>query len=281
MAWYTTKIINYTFLYLCTIIEFSSLCYLFYALSRRNSPIRQAYFIISILGYIIDFTTKLSAIITYEGKFKSVILWHDVFLFGIITFVLSLNRYTAIAYWKDHSRFWSFWPTCAWCVFLLAYPVIVDIGFLASDPNGFFCLPNHPFRVANENCPNVYIRIGFRQCASSVITMIGSLILNALTIMKIRKTSAPQIATKLFIQSCVSNAIFTVFVITLVFNCLMWIHADTADQMLKQVNNMICNLSNYIRQSVNMIWLVVITRSVIRTSKHIVVSTTVTSSTTK
>uniref|UniRef100_A0A7E4UWX2 7TM_GPCR_Srx domain-containing protein n=1 Tax=Panagrellus redivivus TaxID=6233 RepID=A0A7E4UWX2_PANRE len=207
-------------------------------------------------------------------------LWHNIYLFGILSFVLALNRYTAIAYWKDHNRLWSFFPTCAWCVFLLAYPVIVDIGFIASDPNGFICLPR-PLTSGNENCPKVYGRIGLRQCASNVVMMIGSVIFSALTIMKIRKTSAPQVATKLFIQSCVSNAIFTVFVITLVFNCLMWIHEDTADPTLKLVNNMICSLPNYGRQSINIIWLVVITRSMIRPSKKTCVTSAVRSSITK
>uniref|UniRef100_A0A7E4UVW5 G_PROTEIN_RECEP_F1_2 domain-containing protein n=1 Tax=Panagrellus redivivus TaxID=6233 RepID=A0A7E4UVW5_PANRE len=278
MALPVQMILNYTFLYICVFIELFSLCYLFYAISRRNSPLRQAYFVIYLLGYIVDFTTKFSAVISFYGKFKNVCLWHNQFLFGISGLVLALNRYTAIAYWNEHHRFWSFLPTCAWCIFLLLYPIIVDIGFIASDPNGFTCLPDP---ALNEECEKVYGRIGVRQCISNVITSIGSITLSAMTILKIRQTSAPQIARKLFIQSCVSNVIFAVFTISLVFHGYMWIHKDTTNPTLLKVVNIIANSSNYARQCVNIVWLVVITRSLIRAGNKItMLSVTGTCSTT-
>uniref|UniRef100_A0A7E4UX07 G_PROTEIN_RECEP_F1_2 domain-containing protein n=1 Tax=Panagrellus redivivus TaxID=6233 RepID=A0A7E4UX07_PANRE len=265
------------FLYVCTTIEFVALSYLFYAMCLRTSPIRQAYFVLSILGDIIDFAAKLSGSISFNGKFKNVVLWHDYFLFGMLGLVLTLNRYTAIAYWNKHHRFWSFRSTCAWCVFLLAYPVIVDVGFLASDPNGFICLPD-PY--INKECEKVYGRMGIRQCISNVITGIGSITISAMTIGKIRQTSAPQIATKLFVQSCVSNAFFVVFTISKGLVGIMWIQGLAANLTLANTVTEFANLANYTRQCVNIIWLVVITRSLIRTSKQIAVATTITSLTT-
>uniref|UniRef100_A0A7E4UVX7 G_PROTEIN_RECEP_F1_2 domain-containing protein n=1 Tax=Panagrellus redivivus TaxID=6233 RepID=A0A7E4UVX7_PANRE len=231
--WSTSlKISVYGPLYISTIIEFTALSYLIYAMCLRKSPIQKAYFVISIVGYAIDFTANFSACIAYYSKFKHIVVWHDSFFLGISILTLAFNRFTTIAYWKDHNRLWSFKPACAWCVFVLAYPVLVDIGFLASDSNGFTCLPN-PF--LNEECGKIYGKIGIRQCISNGITSIGSITLNIMTIVKIRHTSAPQAATKLFIQSCVSNVLFAVYTISLTVHDYMRIYKDTTDLTLSNV----------------------------------------------
>uniref|UniRef100_A0A7E4VD62 Serpentine receptor class gamma n=1 Tax=Panagrellus redivivus TaxID=6233 RepID=A0A7E4VD62_PANRE len=258
MASNSQEILTLVFLYSCIGVELVCISYLLILMSRPRSPLRKAYFIISVIGYMVDVAAKLNEAIDEYSLLSSYFQWHTYYFFGIWHFVLTLNRFTSVVYWQTYEMMWSLKKSALWCLGILAYPVLVDITFVLIEPQPFYCVTY----LYRSQCRDFYAMVCFRQSISNILTSISSLTMSLITIIKIRKTSAPsKIASRLLVQCVVLTMFFSVFMAFLVVYSIAW-QSDNVG--LIRMSATVLNNSLYFYQSFGVCWLVIICHFMVR-----------------
>uniref|UniRef100_A0A7E4VET3 7TM_GPCR_Srx domain-containing protein n=1 Tax=Panagrellus redivivus TaxID=6233 RepID=A0A7E4VET3_PANRE len=236
----------------------------------KKSPLRKAYFFMSVLGYIVDVSSKLNEAIDEYSILSSYFQWHIYYFFGIWHFVLTLNRFTSVVFWQTYNVMWTPKMTVLWCIGILAYPTVLDITFVMIEPQPFYCI-RYLYRAP---CRTFYGNLGIRQSASNVLTSVGSIAMSVYTTVKIRKsTSAPKVAQRLLFQCIVSTLLFSAFMGFLIIYSIAWKNNDAA---LVYTAATVLNISLYFHQSFGVCWLVIICHFMVRSGSKEVKVTSIT-----
>ena len=124
---------------------FELMCFILfvYHLFRKTPYFYTGFFYILIVGYIVDLNSFVLSTLTWfvihEGTLVAIanlVNWYSTLLIGPWNTLLALNRFTAVLYWKSHSKIWTGLPLLAILVIFLLYPLMVD-GWILKE---FYCV---------------------------------------------------------------------------------------------------------------------------------------------
>lgn len=114
------------------IYEFSVILFFIVNFCKHKSRFRQPYFLIYVIGCIVDIIPKILGILsTYSSIYiifaypKYGFDWYNKNFVTFWNLLLAFNRFTAILFSVRYSKIWSKRNTALICIFLVVYPFLI------------------------------------------------------------------------------------------------------------------------------------------------------------
>uniref|UniRef100_A0A7E4VF68 7TM_GPCR_Srx domain-containing protein n=1 Tax=Panagrellus redivivus TaxID=6233 RepID=A0A7E4VF68_PANRE len=242
---------------------------------KKNLLISSAYFYISTLNFVIHAVSDISTLISSQadaysifGQFDNVFQWYAYLIMGPISVILSLNRFTAVVFFKNYKDIWTFRRTAFYTVVVLSVPLVINACYHFRPMMCLLQLPVPECVFIISSIMSIQMYTLLLCCVISIVLTIGSVIATRYNTTFNGSSTIAKFEHRLLLQCCFSTVLFTFIIVCDYFytSTAIWeIEYSEEEKLFIDMMLSISNLSVELLFLSNALMLLLISESVRKT----------------